>query len=316
MDKRPKRKDLRLNAYDYSAPGYYFVTICTKVRREDILCHLSCGDVETTDAPVGGGLRAAPPDVCLTPIGKIVDNAILHIPVLHENAEIDTYCIMPDHIHCIIRLTTGRDGARPLPDIVGRMKSFTDLAYRRLNGPDHPKLWQRGYYEHVIRGDADLTDTRRYIRDNHTAAGMRKEERPMEWNDYLNIWGRDLQGLAQGGVLYGEGGEDALARYTRVKEIAGQLLESTASAPADDAQAAVMAASLRQRVPGLTEEQADAMAREVLGETAGVTRDQVRAWGAELETLAAAALDGDLENPFDIDRYEVIRQVGGKMRDC
>lgn len=139
----------------------------------------------------------------------------------------------------------------------------------------------------------------------------------MEHLDHLNIWGKDLQGLAQGGLLYGEGGEDDKARYARIKEIAKQLLESTAATRADDGQVAVMIASLRQRVPGLTEEQAEAMAREVLGETAGVSADQVRAWGAELVKMAETALDGgELENPFDIDRYEVIRQVGGNMRDC
>lgn len=155
----PKRKRIRLPGYDYSQPGYYFVTVCTQVRDRNILSSIES---------VGGGLCAAPLPV-LTGLGQIVEAAILSIPTFEPGTEIDTFCIMPDHIHLIVALT-GRHRGRPLPDIIGRMKSFTQAGYRKLGSPFGPRLWQSGFYDHILRNDADLAETRRYITENPAAA--------------------------------------------------------------------------------------------------------------------------------------------------
>ena len=87
----PKRKPLRLPHYDYSSPGAYFVTICTKDRR-CILSKIAVG----ADA-LGG------PCLQLTDIGKAVEQHILstaRIPGFH----VDKYVIMPNHIHMIMRI--------------------------------------------------------------------------------------------------------------------------------------------------------------------------------------------------------------------
>jgi len=122
--------------------------------------------------PVGGGLRAAPPDpgsplsyVKLTPIGTIVDTAIRDIPKYNPGVEVDVYCIMPDHIHLIVTLS-GRHGGRPLQSVIGRMKSYTQRQYQKSGSIWGPKLWQESYYDHIIRGDPDLQETRRYIQTN------------------------------------------------------------------------------------------------------------------------------------------------------
>ena len=157
MDEReyPKRKQMRLPAYDYAENGLYFITVCTRTRGQEVLCS------------VGDGLRAVPPgSVCLTELGQIVDQAIQKIPSRYKGVSVDTYCIMPDHIHLLVVLEAGRDRARPLPDIIGRMKSYTDWQYRLLGAPFGPKLWQRGYYDHVIRNQCDLRNTRQYILNN------------------------------------------------------------------------------------------------------------------------------------------------------
>ena len=163
----PKRKSPRLPQYDYGQCGYYFVTICTKVRNRDTL-----GSIIPWER-VGGGLCPAPPTVCLTPAGKIVEDAITAIPSLYAGVEIDTYCIMPDHVHLIIAIPAGRDRARPLPGMIGRFKSYTDHGYRGLTDKKTPGLWQRGFYDHVIRNDADLDAARRYVRNNP----VKKQER-------------------------------------------------------------------------------------------------------------------------------------------
>ena len=87
----PKRKQIRLRAYDYSAPGACFVTICTHERR----CILS-------SIAVGEGL--APPAVALTPIGQIVEEQIQAIPARYPAIGIEKYVIMPNHIHLILRV--------------------------------------------------------------------------------------------------------------------------------------------------------------------------------------------------------------------
>ena len=156
MTDRPTRKELRLKAYDYFDAGAYFVTGCTHVRGEPTLCSLEA---------VRGGLCAAPVSR-LTAVGELVDRAIRDIPRLYDGVDVDIYCVMPDHVRMIVTLAAGRDGARPLPDIIGRFKSYTDHLWREMGIPSGPKLWQRGYYEHVIRNEADLSETRQYIENN------------------------------------------------------------------------------------------------------------------------------------------------------
>ena len=144
----PKRKPTRLKEYDYSSNGYYFVTVCTK-NKEKLLCEI-----------VGEGLCALP-KIKLTGIGEIVNNAINYINDNYENAYVDKYVIMPNHIHLILEIKTGGDGTPPLQgyDIIGRLKSFTDNQYGG-------KLWQRSFYDHIIRNERDYCEVWNYIDSN------------------------------------------------------------------------------------------------------------------------------------------------------
>ncbi len=154
----PKRKVLRLPKYDYSAPGAYFITVCTQDRR-CILSHIAVG----ADA-LGGPL------LNLTETGKIVEKYILssdRIGGLH----VDKFVIMPNHIHLLLRidgLFAGADGGPPrasaptyatIPSAIGALKR---LVHREVG----QTIFQRSYHEHVIRGEADYREIWRYIDTN------------------------------------------------------------------------------------------------------------------------------------------------------
>ena len=158
MDRKlPQRKRLRLPKYDYSQPGYYFITVCTRERKQEVLCSIE---------PAVGAAALGGPVVVLTPYGKIVDQLIRNIDfVYHGTISVDTYCMMPDHVHLILTIRSGMDGppraAAPtdVPAVINALKS---LSAKKIRTP----IWQRGYYDHVIRNDADLAAIRQYIRSN------------------------------------------------------------------------------------------------------------------------------------------------------
>ena len=151
-----QRKRLRLTSYDYSQPGYYFITICTRERSREVLCSIE---------PAVGAIINRPPRIFLTPVGRIVDGTIRAIPDHYPGISVDQYVVMPDHVHLILSFQhVGPDGRQiaaptPLPNVIQQMKR---IASKQAGGP----LWQRGFYDHILRNDADLAETRQYIRNN------------------------------------------------------------------------------------------------------------------------------------------------------
>ena len=156
---RKFRKNIRLKGYDYSQAGLYFVTVCTNFK-EKILWQDVKGD-----------------EVILSPIGKAVDECINFIDENYENVVVDKYCIMPNHIHLIIDLgfSESRRGSLPLRElenqnnielhnVIGRMKSYTTRQYKILSG--NTVLWQRNFYDHIIRNDEDYAEKWQYIDEN------------------------------------------------------------------------------------------------------------------------------------------------------
>ena len=170
----PKRRSLRLPAYDYAQAGAYFVTVCTHDRR----CLF--GDV------VDGATR-------LNDVGRVVETCWEAIPDHFPHAGLDAYIVMPNHIHGIVWITAaamivGAKNLSPLPDASRRQKSPPPSAssfqtplrtlgsivrgfktgvtkwVRENTGVHH--VWQRNYYDHVIRNEDDLQRIRQYIADN------------------------------------------------------------------------------------------------------------------------------------------------------
>ena len=147
MEDLANRKPTRLKGYDYSTPGAYFVTVCTKGKS----CVLS--DI------VGEGLCALPVNK-LTTIGNEVERCIEYIGENYPGVKIDKYVIMPNHIHMIIVLdNAGGHGNPPLQNIIGQLKSYTTNKYGK-------PLWQRSFHDHIIRGEKDYLKIREYIDTN------------------------------------------------------------------------------------------------------------------------------------------------------
>lgn len=147
----PKRKRIRLQSYDYSAPGAYFVTVCTHERR----CIFSSIAV--------GAAISRPPEVRLTRYGEIVDLAIRNIPSVYPNVSVDHSVIMPNHIHLILRIHPVEGGrmisAPTVSMVVGQMKRWAS----KQSGT---ALWQKSYHEHVIRGESEYREIWEYIEAN------------------------------------------------------------------------------------------------------------------------------------------------------
>src|SRR5690554_33105 len=134
----PQRKNIRLKEYDYSTAGYYFVTICTYLKKPVL------------SKVVGGGFHAAP-HTELTPIGEQIVKTINYINQQYLNVKIDKYVIMPNHIHLILILENSEPGGRgnpPLHKVIGQLKSFTNKKYNDLSHSINIILWQRNYYDH------------------------------------------------------------------------------------------------------------------------------------------------------------------------
>lgn len=123
----PERKRLRLKYYDYSSNGYYFVTIGTKNKQH------SLGQCK-----------------------KMIISALESIPVRFKGVSIDYFTVMPDHVHIIFAF---QDSQAPLGKVVRSLKATVRCFYGK-------ELWQRGYYEHVIRTEKALNRIRRYIENN------------------------------------------------------------------------------------------------------------------------------------------------------
>ena len=154
----PKRKPMRLKHHDYSTPGAYFITICTH-RRMQILSTV--------------GAVHEPPEIQLTEQGRIVDRIINNLPP-HLGVEIDRYVIMPNHIHLIIVITDSEKlrAIRESP-LQGRSIISKVIGYIKMNASKaiHGEIgegiiWQRLFYDHVIRNYDDYANIVNYIVKN------------------------------------------------------------------------------------------------------------------------------------------------------
>ena len=152
--KLPKRKPTRWSEIDYSTAGLYFITICTHQRKQ------------TLSTVVGEGL--APPVIELTPYGEIAEQQLSLLKARFPSVDIDTYIIMPNHIHLILHLTnSAAGGASPSPtvsDIICAFKSLTTrLCKQKYN---EKKIFQRSFYDHVIRNEHEYAEISKYIAKN------------------------------------------------------------------------------------------------------------------------------------------------------
>jgi REP element-mobilizing transposase RayT len=177
-----KRRSIRLKGYDYSQAGLYFITICCENR----ICRF--GKIENNE-------------MILNEYGIIAYNEWVKLAERFQNFELDVFQIMPNHIHAIIALNDTvratlavaqndavapvrvslvdtqndaviRAGASPAPtisDIVGAYKSLVSNACLKIYKSKNEtmgKLWQRNYYEHIIRNEKAYENIANYIINN------------------------------------------------------------------------------------------------------------------------------------------------------
>lgn len=151
---KPHRKPNRLKDYDYSTSGAYFITICTKEHK----CILS--------RIVGDGVLDVPKTV-LTEYGKIADNQLKTMSSFYEDIAIDKYVIMPNHIHLLISITDLGTGSSGTPTPTNeKIARFVSTFKRFCNKQYGGNIWQRSYYDHIIRDDKDYRTRWRYIDEN------------------------------------------------------------------------------------------------------------------------------------------------------
>jgi len=149
----PKRKDLRLKGFDYSSTGAYFLTICTQ-HRKNIL-----------GAIVGEGF----PLPKLSPYGIIADRWIQKIPEKYPEASVDRYVIMPNHIHILLFIIkdNGRGNPSPTADaVIGWLKYQITKEINGLQGSVGEKIFQRSFFDHVVRNRDDYCEICKYIHEN------------------------------------------------------------------------------------------------------------------------------------------------------
>ena len=144
MDYR-RRKNMRLSAHEYASEGMYYVTICTE------------GRVCTLGRKEGRNIR-------LSDIGKTALESWQKLAELHGYLSLDSFVLMPNHIHGII-IYHACDDAKTLGQIIRDFKSFTTHEYYKDKFRITGNLWQRGYYDRIIRC-GELDDIRAYINTN------------------------------------------------------------------------------------------------------------------------------------------------------
>lgn len=167
MSERHNRRSIRLQGYDYSAAGAYFVTVCVKNRE--------CLFGEIVDA-----------EMRLNDAGRIVHDTWFALPDHYTGVETETFVVMPNHVHGIIVLndcdvraddidvgagfkpahTTTTKRRHGLSEIVRGLKTFSARHINALRQTPGIALWQRNYYEHIIRNEDSLDRIRAYIADN------------------------------------------------------------------------------------------------------------------------------------------------------
>ena len=150
----PQRKPTRLPDFDYNTPGTYFITICTE-NKEHILSRIVGGDV--LDAP----------KINLSAYGEIADKYINQLNNFYEDICVDKYVIMPNHIHLLLSITEN-GASRTSPPTVqhSSVSRFVSTFKRFCNKECGANIWQRHFYDHVIRNQRDYDEIWQYIENN------------------------------------------------------------------------------------------------------------------------------------------------------
>lgn len=162
------RRSIRLPEYDYSQDGWYYVTLCI-IGDKCLLGKFTNGRIQ------------------LYRYGQIVDNCWKWLARQYAYVHLDEYVVMPNHLHGIIIIRRDLKGGsltaptgymkkiKPLSRLVGAFKTVSTKQINIIRNTPGRKMWQRNYYEHIIRNEEELNHIRRYISD--IPINWRKDEK-------------------------------------------------------------------------------------------------------------------------------------------
>jgi len=164
--KKHNRRSIRLQGFDYSRPGTYFVTLCSQ-NRECLFGNIVDGEMRLND------------------MGRMVADTWEWLAEQYDHVTLDEWVIMPNHVHGLIVLTDDcRGGSRTAPTgkrkpvgrLIGAFKTVSTKRINELRQTPGDKLWQRNFWEHIVRDESEWHRIREYIQDN-----------PAQWKqDQLN----------------------------------------------------------------------------------------------------------------------------------
>ena len=160
-EKLPKRKEIRLENYDYSEPGAYFITICTK-SKEKLLWDGEL-DVQNFDWELVGEHSVRPQNLPLSKIGIVVEENLKKWNDTFENVYLSSYVIMPNHLHIMVVILSKRSGCTECPPTISTMVRFFKGSITKQIGAN---IWQQSFYDHVIRDKNDYEEISKYIYEN------------------------------------------------------------------------------------------------------------------------------------------------------
>ena len=164
------RRSIRLKGYDYAQRGAYFVTLCAKER--------VCLFGEVMEGQMS-----------LNAWGRLAARWWKKLPERYPGTDLDAFVVTPNHVHGIITITADSGGVgaihelplrepptdvndpaqrrkMTLPKMIGYFKMNTAKRINQMRGTPGEPVWQRNYYEHIVRGRRDLERIRRYIAQN------------------------------------------------------------------------------------------------------------------------------------------------------
>jgi putative transposase len=201
MARESKRKSLRLRGYDYSQAGAYVVTICTHGRE----CLLG---------------RVVDDKIYLTEPGQIVYRGWQELDLKYPTIQLDYFTVMPNHVHGII-LLVGAGSPRPeipslqlggetpplpknpnLSTIIGYFKYQSTKQINAARYTPAAIIWQRGFYDHVIRDDESLNRIREYIATNPSRWDLDRENPAAHGEDDFDKWLATFKTLSPNKLSY------------------------------------------------------------------------------------------------------------------
>ncbi|MBI4333847.1 MAG: transposase [Chloroflexi bacterium] len=166
----PQRRSIRLKEYDYSQAGAYFVTICSEGRQ----CLFgSVADYE----------------MILNEFGALVASSWQWLATQYSYVLLDEWVVMPNHLHGILVITDRDAGASPaagasrsaptgkiksLGSLIGAFKTVSTKHINKMRKTPGATIWQRNYYEHIVRDEDEMAKIREYIANNPARWGEDK----------------------------------------------------------------------------------------------------------------------------------------------